>query len=86
MGRNKWKRRGATVKRASLMSTNKRSVKKSGLVEVGDEDNATVGFTERVLMSMVVDISQLAENVERVKVQVFTLAREHGVVPPASGK
>jgi len=37
------------------------------------------GFTERVLLSMVFDVTQLADNVERLKVQVFALARERGI-------
>ena len=38
------------------------------------------GFTERVLMSMIVDISMLHESVQRIKVQVFALAKEKGIV------
>jgi hypothetical protein len=65
------------VKRAMLMSGG--TVKKSRrAVKIGDEDTSD-GFTERMLMSMVVDISQLHESVERVRVQVFTLAKEHGI-------
>lgn len=66
------------VKRAALMST--KNEKKSGVV-IGDED-AEVGFTQRVLMSLVVDVTYLTENVERVKVQVFALAKENGVPIP----
>jgi hypothetical protein len=40
------------------------------------------GFTERVLLSLVMDISLLHESVERVRVQVFALARERGIEPP----
>lgn len=39
-------------------------------------------FTQRVLMSLVVDVQALAENVERVKAQVFVAARENGVNIP----
>jgi hypothetical protein len=35
-----------------------------------------------VLLSLVVDVSQLAETAERLKVQVFTLAKEHGIKVP----
>jgi hypothetical protein len=49
---------------------------------IGDADEAEAGFTQRVLMSLVVDVTCLAENVERVKVQVFALARENGVPIP----
>lgn len=58
-----------------------KSEKRSSVV-VGDEDEATAGFTQRVLMSLVVDVTCLAENVERVKVQVFAMARENGIPIP----
>jgi hypothetical protein len=61
------------------MATRNGNEKKSTVVSVGDANDAEVGFTERVLLSLVVDISILHESVERVKVQVFALAREHGV-------
>lgn len=38
------------------------------------------GLTERVLMSTVVDLTHLSETVERIKFQVFTLAREKGIL------
>lgn len=66
------------MKRAALVS---KSEKRSSVV-VGDEDEATAGFTQRVLMSLVVDVTCLAENVERVKVQVFAMARENGIPIP----
>lgn len=40
------------------------------------------GMTERVLMSIVVDISQLHETVERIRIQVFALAKQAGITPP----
>lgn len=55
--------------------------RRSGVV-IGDEEEATAGFTQRVLMSLVVDVTCLAENVERVKVQVFAMARENGIAIP----
>lgn len=62
--------------------SNGNTTKKGKVVEVGDNsDAAEDGFTERVLMSMVFDITQLAEGIERIKVQVFTLAKAHGIVP-----
>lgn len=70
------------MKSASLMSTSRKNVKK-GRIEVGSEADSVDGFTKRMLLSMVVDVSQLASNVERVKVQVFTLAKAHGIVPPS---
>ncbi|MGX9443838.1 hypothetical protein ACWX0K_14850 [Nitrobacteraceae bacterium UC4446_H13] len=55
---------------------------KRGPVVVGDQDDAEVGFTQRVLMSLIIDVTCLAENVERVKVQVFAMARENGIPIP----
>jgi len=75
-----------TVARALLMSDTKGTVRRSRAkaqkpVLIGDEDTAD-GFTERVLMSLVMDISQLEETVERVRVQVTTLAKEKGLKVP----
>ena len=39
-------------------------------------------FTQRFLMSLVVDVQALAENVERVQTQIVALAKEHGVAIP----
>ena len=55
---------------------------KRSSVVIGDEAAADEGFTQRVLMSLVVDVTCLAENVERVKVQVFAMARENGIAIP----
>ena len=55
-------------------------VSKMGKISSMVED--TAGFTQRMLMSMVLDLSCLAKDVERVKVQVFALARENGVPLP----
>ncbi len=55
---------------------------KRGPVVVGDQDDAEVGFTQRVLMSLIIDVTCLAENVERVKVQVYAMARENGITIP----
>lgn len=52
------------------------------LIEGSIDADDTAGFTKRMLLSAVVDVSQLAENVERIKVTVFTLAKAHGIVPP----
>jgi len=46
-----------------------------------ETDQSGDDLTERVLMSLVFDVTCLAKNVERVKVQVFALAREHGINP-----
>lgn len=62
----------------------KQPTKKSRVVEVGKNgEDDLEGFTERVLMSMVFDVSQLEKNVERLKVKVFTLAKARGIVPPS---
>ena len=53
-----------------------RDDKIANAVEVATDD-----FTERVLLSLVFDLSLLTESVERIKVQVLALAREHGVPP-----
>lgn len=47
------------------------------------EDDTLEGLTKRLLLSMVFDVSQLAENVEHIKVKVFTMAKAHGIVPPS---
>ena len=44
----------------------------------------TAEFTTRVLLSLIVDINQLVETVERTKVAVFALAQEHGIEIPAA--
>jgi hypothetical protein len=59
---------------------NSKAERKSTVV-VGDED-VEEGFTQRVLMSLVVDVTCLAEDVERVRVQVTALARANGVPVP----
>jgi hypothetical protein len=59
---------------------NSKAERKSTVV-VGDED-VEEGFTQRVLMSLVVDVTCLAEDVERVRVQVTALARANGVPIP----
>lgn len=56
--------------------------KKTTIVEVGNEQAALDGFTKRVLLSLVVDISELRETAERLQIQVFTLAKAHGITPP----
>jgi hypothetical protein len=39
-------------------------------------------FTQRVLMSLVVDLHYLCENVERTRIQIEALAKEHRVAIP----
>lgn len=56
-----------------------RSEKKSAVVTVGDEGAATAGFTERVLLSLVLDLEMLREQEHRVRVQVHALAKAHGI-------
>ncbi len=48
------------------------------------EGDAAAGFTRRLLSSTVIDIMELKENVERIQVMVFTLARANGL--PVPGK
>jgi len=47
--------------------------------ESADDD----GFTDRALVSVIVDVMQLAQSVERVKITVFAIARERGIETPA---
>ena len=54
--------------------TNKDELK-SEVVEEND-------FTERVLMSLVVDVTCLANDVEQIKVKVYALAKARGIKPP----
>lgn len=62
---------------------NKNNTRKSAVVKRNEADNTPdEDFTERVLMSLVVDVTQLQDTVERVKVQVYTLAKERGIEPP----
>lgn len=71
------------MKRAALVS--KQPTKKSKIVvdtTGGAAEDSLDGFTKRLLMSMVFDVSQLEKTVERIKVQVFTAAKAHGIVPP----
>ncbi|WP_439925545.1 hypothetical protein [Nitrobacter sp. JJSN] len=44
--------------------------------------DAEADFTQRMLMSLVVDMHHLCETVERTKVQVFAMAKENGVPIP----
>lgn len=39
-------------------------------------------FTQRMLMSLVVDVTCLAENVECIKTRVLAMAKENGVAIP----
>ncbi len=66
------------MERALRMSV-KGQKKSDPVVEPAD---SVEDFTERVLMSMVFDISQLHESVVRLKVQVYTLAKERGIDTP----
>lgn len=66
--------------RASVVTDGVTSVK-SNVVKTENLEVDENGFTERVLLSLVVDISMLHETVERVRVQVYALAKQHGVDP-----
>jgi hypothetical protein len=76
--------RGLVVKRASLVrkTETKRSPSPSPQVVVGSEEDSVGGFTRRILLSLVVDVTELRKTTERLQVQVFTLARAHGIEPP----
>lgn len=63
------------------MST-KNNQRKSAVVEEAQDREVETDFTDRVLLSLVFDVTCLAENVERVKVQVTALARERGLPVP----
>lgn len=67
------------MERASLVSKHPTKTRK---VVIGDERDATEGFTSRVLLSLVVDVTELRETAERLQIQVFTLARAHGIRTP----
>lgn len=67
------------IQRASLVT---KHPKKLSRVIVGDEVDATAGFRKRVLLSLVIDVIDLRETVERLQVSVFTLAREDGIKIP----
>lgn len=60
----------------------KHPIRKSPVIKAGDEDAAVDGFTKRVLLSLVVDVTELRKTTERLQVQVFTLAKAHGITPP----
>lgn len=68
------------MKRAFLMA--RPGDKKHTVVQIGDEQDALDGFTKRVLLSLVVDVSELRETAERLQIQVYTLAKAHGIRPP----
>lgn len=44
----------------------------------------TAEFTKRVLLSLIVDVSEMVESVERTKIQIFAIAEEHGIQIPAA--
>jgi len=62
------------------MST-RNNQRKSAVVK-GQAAEVETDFTDRVLLSLVFDVTCLAENVERVKVQVTALAKERGLPIP----
>lgn len=68
------------------MST-KNSERKSAVVRErrGQGKEVETDLTDRVLLSLVFDVTCLAKNVERVKVQVTALAKERGIPVPDIG-
>lgn len=59
-----------------------RNDKKSSEVVKNGQQDVEIDFTDRVLLSLVFDVTCLAKDVERVKVQVFAMAKERGIEPP----
>lgn len=49
---------------------------------MGNTKHADADFTQRVLMSLIVDAMCLAENVDRMRAQIKALAKENGVHIP----
>ena len=46
------------------------------------ENSNETDFTERVLLSLIFDVTCLAKNVEQVKVKVYAIAKERGLPTP----
>jgi hypothetical protein len=44
----------------------------------------TADFTVRILLGMVVEMSEASATVERLRIQVETLAAAHGIAVPAA--
>jgi hypothetical protein len=47
------------------------------------QNEVAADFTARVLMSLVVEVQNLCENVERIKAQVYAMAKENDVFIPS---
>jgi hypothetical protein len=56
--------------------------RKANKVIIGDEKDSVDGFTRRVLLSLVIDVTELRETAERLQISVFTLAKEAGIKVP----
>lgn len=50
---------------------------------IEEKDKDATDLTERVLLSLVFDVTCLQENVEQVKVKVLALCREYGIKTPS---
>lgn len=55
---------------------------KTTKITIGDELDSTEGFAKRVLLSLVIDVTELRETAERLQISVYTLAKEHGLKVP----
>lgn len=47
------------------------------------QDEVTADFNTRILMALVVEVQDLCENVERIKAQVYAMAKENDVLIPS---
>jgi hypothetical protein len=45
------------------------------------EENAATGFTKRVLLSLLTDVAEAAENLRAIEVKITAIAKEHGIEP-----
>jgi hypothetical protein len=54
----------------------------TGAIPMTAIEDEEANFTQRVLMSLVVDVHYLCENADRIRVQTEALARENGVAIP----
>jgi hypothetical protein len=56
----------------------------NGVVTVTKKtEDVVADFNQRVLMSLVVEMQNLCETVERIKLQVFAMAKENDILVPS---
>lgn len=51
-------------------------------MQLQNENAELDGFTKRILMSMVVDMARLCGVVDRLQIQISTMAEAHEIIPP----